>query len=102
MKNQKWMDCGQGTLIHPVSHEPVTTEVVELEGHGRIFEVYHYGNERDQAQRLILAAPELLAALHKCEDVIGNATLQGKLSDNAFSPAMEALIAARAALDKTR
>ena len=52
--------------------------------------------------RLIAAAPDLLAALKMCEDVIGRARLEGKLSDNALSPVNDALVAARAAIDKTR
>ena len=51
---------------------------------------------------LVVAAPELLAALEKCENVIGMAQLQGKLSNNALSPVSDALVAARNALDKTR
>ena len=61
--------------------------------------------EREEAKanaQLIAAAPELLSALQKCEHVIGMATLQGKLSNNALSPVMDALVAARAALDKVR
>jgi len=57
------------------------------------------------AAYLTLAAnilPEMIAALEKCEDVIGGARLQGILSNNAFSPVNAALIAARTALDKTR
>jgi hypothetical protein len=61
------LECGQGTLVHPVCGRPVTTEVAELEGFGRIFETYHYGNEPDQTQRLILAAPQHLAALQECQ-----------------------------------
>ena len=52
--------------------------------------------------RLIAAAPDLLAALKMCEDVIGWARLEGKLSDNALSPVNDALVAAGAAIDKTR
>ena len=37
----------------------------------------------------------LVAALKKCENVIGMARLQGKLSDNALSPVNDALIARR-------
>jgi hypothetical protein len=51
---------------------------------------------------LIAAAPDLLSALIKCEDIIGMAQLQGKLSDNACSPVNDALVAARKALDKVR
>jgi hypothetical protein len=51
---------------------------------------------------LIAAAPDLLAALKLCENVIGMAQLEGKLSNNALSPVQDALNAARAALDKTR
>lgn len=61
--DQKWIGCGQGTLLHPVTGRQLTTEVVELEGQGRIFEVFHYGDDPDGAQQLIVAAPELLAAL---------------------------------------
>lgn len=56
----------------------------------------------DANARLIAAAPELLAALEKCENVIGMARLQGKLSDNPFDPVNDALLAARAVLDKLR
>jgi hypothetical protein len=66
MKTPHWLACGKGTLIHPVSGRPVTTEVVELEHFGRIFEVCHYGNEPDQTQRLIVNAPQTLAALQEC------------------------------------
>ncbi len=58
--------------------------------------------EQAKLAQLFAASPYLLEALKKCEDVIGMATLTGKLSDNAFSQPMEALIAAREALDKTR
>lgn len=46
--NQTWTDAGNGTLTHPVSGRQITTDVVELAGFGRIFEVYHYGNEPEQ------------------------------------------------------
>ena len=59
----EWMDCGSGTLLHPVTHAPVSTRVVEAKDWGRIFEVYDYSNQADANFRLILAAPELLAAL---------------------------------------
>lgn len=59
----QWMDCGEGILIHPTAHEPICTRVVELKGHGRIFEVYDYSNEPEQNFRMILASPELLDAL---------------------------------------
>lgn len=52
--------------------------------------------------RLIAAAPEMLEALNKCEDVIGTAVLHGHLIDNPHSPVWEALREARAAIDKTR
>jgi len=51
------------------------------------------------------AVPDILAALKLCENVIGMAQIQGKLSDNPLSPVSpvkDALIAARAALDKAR
>lgn len=51
---------------------------------------------------LIAAAPELLSALEKCANVIGMGRLQGKLSDNPFSPVNDALMAAHAVLDKLR
>jgi tRNA C32,U32 (ribose-2'-O)-methylase TrmJ len=44
----------------------------------------------------------LKSALEKCENVIGMARLQGKLSDNALSPVNNALISAHAALDAVR
>jgi len=45
---------------------------------------------------------ELVAALNKCEDVIGMARLHGKLSDNALIAVNDALIAVHGVLDKTR
>ena len=48
------------------------------------------------------AADELLEALMKCENVLGLARAQGKLSNNGFSPVSDAIIAARRAIDKTR
>ena len=60
-------------------------------------------SEEDAANLvLIAAAPELLEALKLCENVIGMATLQGKLSDNPLSPTWDALRAARDVLDKLR
>ncbi len=50
--------------------------------------------------RLIAAAPALLDALVKCENVIGFARLQSKLSDSPM--VNNALKAARAAIDATR
>ena len=58
-----WMDCGEGRLKHPVTGGPVATRVVEAKDWGRIFEVFDYSNESDANFRLIIAAPELLAAL---------------------------------------
>lgn len=55
-----WLPCGQGTVLHPVSGRQLTTDGVELKDFGRIFEVYHYGNEPIESQRLIVAAPALL------------------------------------------
>lgn len=49
---------------------------------------------------LISAAPEMYEALRQCENVIGMARLQGKLSDSGLSPVNNALLAARAALKK--
>jgi len=63
--SQKWLECGHGTLKSPVTGKTFTTHVVELEGFGRIFEVYHYGNEPEKSQLLIEAAPELLTALQE-------------------------------------
>jgi hypothetical protein len=57
-----WLDCGNGTL-HSATGFAVNTNVVELKDFGRIFEVYHYGNDPEGTQRLIVAAPELLEAL---------------------------------------
>jgi hypothetical protein len=61
----KWIDGGNGTLIHPVAHEPITTRVVNLSSYRRIFEVYDYYNEAERNFQLILGAPELLAALEE-------------------------------------
>jgi hypothetical protein len=92
MKTQTWLDCGQGTLQLPSSGGSVTTEVVELKDFGRIFEVYHFGNEPEQTQRLILAAPELLAACQWMMDI-----LEGKCG-RPFAAAK----AARAAIAKAK
>lgn len=66
----KWLDCGEGTLRHPNTGNDVTLDVVELEGFGRIFEVFHYGNDPEGTQRLILAAPELLATLKDAQEIL--------------------------------
>ena len=58
-----WLPCGQGTVLHPVSNRQLTTDVVELKDFGRIFEVYHYGNEPIESQRRIVAAPALFNQL---------------------------------------
>jgi hypothetical protein len=62
--------------------------------------------EGEQNMRFIVKAvnnhERLVAALKQCEDIIGMARLQGKLSDNAQSPVNDALIAARAAIAKAQ
>ena len=55
-------DCGEGTLLHPSSHRPITTRVIEAKGWGRIAEVYDYSNESEDNFRLLLAAPKMLSA----------------------------------------
>ena len=85
-----WVECGQGTLLHPVTNNPITTEVVEAIGFGRIFEVYHYSNENEANARLIAAAPELLEALIALESGVRNWISEG------VSPEM--LASARAAI----
>lgn len=54
------------------------------------------------AVKLANAAPAAIEALKKCEDVIGMARLQGKLSNSGLSPVNDALIAARNVLDSVR
>lgn len=69
MKNTEWTDCGEGTMYLEADGKHMvgcTTRVVELKGHGRIFEVYDYSNESEQNFQLLLAAPKLLAALKEC------------------------------------
>ncbi len=52
--------------------------------------------------RAVNSYEPLVAALNLCENVIGMAVLQGKLSDNALSPQWDALRAARKCLDAAR
>jgi hypothetical protein len=59
----EWLECGQGTLIRPDSGRHITTEVVELKDFGRVFEVYHYGNDPDGDMRLIRNAPKMASAI---------------------------------------
>ena len=61
----EWLDCGKGTLVHPVTGRPVTTRVVEVRGRGRIFEVYDYSNESEHNFQLIMAAPSLFSQLQR-------------------------------------
>jgi hypothetical protein len=56
--------------------------------------------DSDFIVRACNAHDDLLAALKKCEDVIGMARLQGKLSSSPLSPVNDALLAARAVLDQ--
>lgn len=60
-----WLDCGEGTLRDPLTGQSITTRVIEAQGFGRILEVYDYSNEAEANFRLMLAAPELLAALEE-------------------------------------
>lgn len=48
--------------------------------------------------RAVNSHEKLVKALEACENVIGMARLQGKLSDNGLSPVSDALILARNAL----
>ena len=57
----KFIPCGQGIVNDPVSGSPLTTEVVEQVGFGRIGEYLDWTGE-GYAFRLLLAAPELLKA----------------------------------------
>lgn len=67
---KRWIDAGDGTLTHPISGRQVMTRVIELQGCGRIADVYHYGDEPELDFALMLAAPELLAALEKTAAVL--------------------------------
>lgn len=58
-----WMDCGSGIIDVADGRSAIATRVVEAKDWGRIFEVYDYSNEPEANFRLILAAPELLAAM---------------------------------------
>lgn len=60
-----WIDCGEGTLLHPVTKRPVTTRVIEATGWGRIGEWYDYSNESDANFELLKAAPQLLSELQQ-------------------------------------
>ena len=103
ISSMKWMECGQGTLSHPVTGNPITTEVVELKDFGRIFEVYHYGNHPEQAQRLIVAAPEMLAALAITLEALRNVPCVGETFDQHHADILRAAeIEAVAAITKTK
>jgi hypothetical protein len=80
-KKTKWLPCGQGTLNHPITNRALTTEVVELDGHGRIFEVFHYNNEPEQTQRLIVAAPQLLAVCQELKTMLAEMSDREELSE---------------------
>lgn len=64
---EEWTDCGQGTVLHPVSNRAMTTRVIEVAGWGRIGEWLDQSNESEANFRLILAAPSLLEA---CEELL--------------------------------
>ena len=61
----EWMDCGCGTLEHPVSHAQITTRVVELSGFGRIGEWFDYSSEPERNFHLIVNAPKMFDALRR-------------------------------------
>ena len=100
----KWLDCGEGTLLDPVTKNPITTRVVELEGFGRVFEVYDYSNEPAENFRLILAAPHLLAALEKVTayfdaiDAMQPEKKHGTVGDSVRSKARAAIAKAKCTL----
>ena len=84
-----WRPQGQGILLHPnpeLSNRQILTEVVELKDFGRIFEVYHYGNEPEQTQRLIVAAPQLLFG---CQKIVAH--FNG-MKRGALSPSLTAAV----------
>lgn len=65
-----WLDCGHGSLIHPVTGATITTDVIEAQGFGRIGEWYDYSNEPAGNFLLILRAVNnhraLVEALKEC------------------------------------
>ena len=91
----KWNICfGQGILLHPVTLVPVTTQVVELEGFGRIGEWYDYSDSPEENIALISAAPDLLEACKKLVEYRRRNTLNFQLEKaDDFINAMKNAIA---------
>jgi hypothetical protein len=72
----------------------------ENSGQALLARIQRSGEQQKANASLIAAAPELLEALKQCENIIGMARLQGKLSDNALDPVNDALLLARSAISK--
>lgn len=79
-----WIPAGCGTLNDPVTGSPVTTQVVEAQGWGRILEVYDYSNEGPANFDAVLAIPAILSALESaylraCEEVHNHAAARKRM-----------------------
>lgn len=92
-----WLPCGAGTLLHPVTGAPISTEVIEAQGFGRIGEWYDYSNEAPANIQAIRAVPQLLAALNDClESMSRMPDTDGAFRVTCIQQARAALIAAGA------
>ena len=90
----RYLDCGEGTLTHPVTGRPITTHVVELSGFGRIFEVFDYSGDPERTMALILKGPEMLAGLKQAVALLEGFTRGGR----PFVPAQSDPVWAQAPL----
>ena len=91
--NKEWMDCGDGTLLHPVSHRPIATRVVELTGFGRIGEWYDHEGSEVRFQKILKAVNShdaLMAALKSLLRV-SYPTGQDTRTDRAMNEARRAI-----------
>lgn len=92
LSEQRYRDCGEGTLAHPVTGSPIMTRVVELEGFGRIFEVMDYsGSEGTMA--LVLKGPEMLKVIREASEVLGAFTRDGRVFDPPLDDPARAKVA---------
>jgi hypothetical protein len=80
-----WTLNGEGILNHPVTGSPVMTRRIECgEGWGNCIEIYDTSNEPEANACLIVAAPELLAALRDAQQALAHAIYKLK-DDPSFS-----------------
>jgi len=93
---ESWIKCGQGTVLHPVSKRPLTTERVEQVGQGLIGEWLDLGNDPERAFNIIVNAPSAMEAL----DAMLDACEWDDVQEVGGKPLRDAMEAARTVLGR--